>query len=225
MPINRPRSRAAPRGFTLIEMSIALAILGVIFVGVILLMNVIVTGMYSEGVESDQHARVAGRMSDILSEIRQASAQSPNFAVAGSATTPPSITFDLPAGSTSTGTLTWGSKVKYSLAAMPGFIDPEGSVQDAVILRDETQPSGAIITTVIENHVPYKITENGVVYWGFNVSVAANAVTVSIRRSGDTRTNLGTSVQANSSTQNSLATSIYSGTYYLRNPQSAIPAN
>lgn len=215
------------RGMTLLEITVAMGILSVAFVGIMLFMKVMVNGLYSESIESDQQTRTAGQMYDILAEVRQATAQSPHFAVAGSTTIPPSITFDLPAGTNAVGDVVWGSQITYRLALNPGYyIDNAGTVQDAMILRDEVPAGvgGTTTTTVIEQHVPYKITENGVTYWGFNVAVNSNALTISIRRSGDTNVNLGTSVTPTGSTQGTLATAIFTGTYYLRNSQVALPA-
>ncbi len=224
---NQTLVRRTARGVTLVEMTVAMAILGTAFVGISLFMNVMVNGLYSETIESDQQTRTAGKMYDILAELRQATAQSPNFhVVTATSSVPSSITFDLPASTNPAGNVVWGSKVTYRLALNSGqYIDSAATVQDAMIMRDALDPvSGTTTTTVIEQHVPYKITENSVPQWGFNVTVNTNVLTIAIRRSGDTNVNLGTTVTATGSTQGTLATAIFTGTYYLRNSQTAMVA-
>jgi hypothetical protein len=145
---------------------------------------------------------------------------------------PPSITFDLPASTDTAGNMVWGSKVTYRLALSSKETDNgldndgDGIVGTARIMRDEAPAGagGAVTTSVVEEQVPYRVTENGVTYWGFAVSRSVNALTVSIRRSGNTHKILGNTVQANGSTQGTVATSIVKGVYYLRNSQVAIPA-
>lgn len=219
------------RGFTLLEASISLALMAFIFM-VIFEVLAVMTGSTKSGIaHSDLNTNTRGVVYDIVSELRQATAYSPNFYIEQDAAEPPSITFDLVAGVDGKGNIVWGNKVTYCLRLMP---DPQSRAWDylnidaAQLLRIETDNLGATTTTLVEDNLPYRFTEDGVTNWGFTVSRDGNALSLSICRFADSGKKSGRQIR-NASDGTLAAENLIivkaSGTYFLRNPQSVISLN
>jgi hypothetical protein len=52
----------------------------------------------------------------------------------------------------------------------------------AQLIRDEVKKTGEVLTTVVEDSVPYQFTNNGATTWGFNVSRNGSALAVNLSR-------------------------------------------
>lgn len=230
----RVRGRVHSPGFSLVELIVALAILAASFAAVLSIVAVLADGMYFETIQGEQQTRISGTVCDMLAELRQAS-MSPNFNIATpaaaattnpSASQLPSITFDMPSTTNAAGAIVWGSKITYRLAlkeADNGLDnDGDGIIGTAQILRDETPVGMATTTTIVEDHVPLRVSETvgGVTntYWGFTVEksnkaalkgftvydltnpanaptvfeTSDNVIIVTIRRAGNTRKDMNT---------------------------------
>jgi prepilin-type N-terminal cleavage/methylation domain-containing protein len=92
------RRRRSARGFTLLEISIAIGIMGAILVLISQAIQVMSWGVRSSVAQSDSMTRTSGTVYDIVAELRQATAYSPHFYIEQDPTIPPTITFDLVAG-------------------------------------------------------------------------------------------------------------------------------
>lgn len=227
-PITLSRMR---RGFTMLEMTVSLSILGAIFILVFQVMQMMADGFkYSQG-SSDATTRSSGAMYDIVSEIRQATAYSPNFYIEQDINKPPSITFDLVSDVDSKGNIIWGNKINYSLKVMAY---PQASNFDYLdidvgqLIRTETDPKGNAITSVVADKVPYHYIENTTSYWGFMVSRNGSALTLSLSRFADSGVNTTRryqNVSDKSFASQSLLIETTSGVYFLRNPQAVIVLN
>ncbi len=202
-----------------------------IFVIVLESMQVMAGGVKSSQAQSDLTTRTTGTLYDIVAELRQATAQSPHFYVEQDLAIPPSITFDLVAGVDVNGNILWGDKITYALQLMPpgdaASFDYLG-IDAAQLIRTETDSQGNVTTTLIENNVPYRFSENGVTNWGFAVNCNGNAIFISLSRFADSGTLSGhtyQNVSDGSFASPKLTIVTTTGNYFLRNPQSVIVLN
>jgi prepilin-type N-terminal cleavage/methylation domain-containing protein len=207
------------RGLTLIELTVALALLASAFVGILDVLRLLGSGLQYETVRSDLSTRTEGTLYDMVAELRQAAACSSNFYIEQNAALPPRITFDLVDRIDTKGNIVWGNKVTYRLVKAPETQAAQFSYLNIVpgqILRDESGAVTPLATTVVEELVPYQFSDNGVTKWGFSVSRSGSALTLSTSRFGTTAAKNGNASQA-------LMISTVSGTYYLRN-SAVVPA-
>lgn len=208
-----------PRGLTLFELLVVLAILACAFVAILDVFQLLGRGLQVETTRAELVAHTQGRLYDIVSELRQAAGCSPNFYVEQDASKPPRISFDLVDSIDMKGNITWGNKVTYRLEKAPDAQIAAYAYLAIVpgqILRDETAANGLVSTTLVEELVPYQFSDNGVTKWGFNVSRNGSALTLSISRFG--------SVDArNASASNARLISTLNGVYFLRNSQLVTP--
>ena len=219
------------RGLTLLEIMVTLGVVAAILVVVMESMQVMAIGVKSSQASSDLSTRTTGTLYDIVSELRQAAAYSPNFNIEQDIARPPSITFDLVAGVDGKGNIVWGNKVTYALQLMP---EPEASQFDYLgvdagqLIRTETNSLGVSTITLVEDCVPYQYMEPGISSWGFAVSRDGNALSISLSRFADSGAPSGHTYQ-NVSDGSTLKPSVNivrtTGIYFLRNPQSVIVLN
>jgi hypothetical protein len=196
-------------------MIIVLALLAGTFVAILDVLRLLGTGMQEETARATVTTRTQGTLYDIVAELRQATAYSPNFYIEQSAANPPKITFDLVDGVDPKGNIIWGNKITYRLVKAPAAEAKQYSYLGIVpgqILRDEIGAKTPLTTSLVEDMVPYQFVENGVTKWGFLVSRNGNSLSLSISR-------FGTTVAKNGSASSALSISTTSGVYFLRNPQ------
>ncbi|HLX64987.1 MAG TPA: hypothetical protein VKX17_27200 [Planctomycetota bacterium] len=217
-------------------------------------MSFVANGMYSETVSADQYTRTTGTLYDVVSELREAASYSPHFYLEVNPTKAPSITFDKIDTVDANGNIVWGSMITYRLEhvatdASAQFESDHPGVTQGRVVREEVasvnnQPQPAVLT-VIEDCVPYQITQSGTSAWGFNVTRDGCALTITLSRCGDTRLGTGAEndINVNSNTMAATTTTTTNtsnpithatlGTldicttksvYFLKNPQVVIPA-
>ena len=206
------------RGLTLLELMVALSVLGCAFLALFDVMHLLGSGIQNQKVSSDVLTRTQGTLYDIVAELRQATAFSPNFYIEQSATQPPRITFDLVDSVDSKGNIIWGNKITYRLVKASSQQIAEFAYLNIVpgqILRDESSGTGPVTTSVIEELVPYQFVDSGVTKWGFSVSRDGSALALSISR-------FGTTDARGADAASAMQISTTSGVYFLRNPQVVI---
>ncbi len=245
-------TRLSARGLSLTELAFVMAILSASFLGILSTMDFMANGMHSETVYAEQNTRTTGTLYDVVAELRDATAYSPNFFLEVNPEKPPRITFDKVDTVDSSGNMVWGNKITYRLervsnAASAAFESDHAGITQGRIVREETGPKKGdpTVLSVIEDSVPYRFTKDGSPAWGFNVSRDGCALSITISRFGDTGsksieaqkngTEAAQQVQApaptgNSSTptattvQGSIVITTVNGVYFLKNPQVVIPA-
>ena len=191
MPHLRKNHRLS-HGITLVEMTFVMAILSGAFVAILALLNFIGSGMFYDTVSSDQTTRTTGTLYDIVSEVRDATAFSPNFYIEVNPDAPPKIIFDKVDGVDKDGNTIWGSKITYRLeqsndAGGLQLQAAKSGVPTGRIIREEVFANKALTADVrtVEERVPYQFKRNGVTEWGFNITRNGSALTVTSSRFGD----------------------------------------
>lgn len=218
-------SHTAARGMSLLELIIGLTVLSLAFLLLIGILHVFASGMKVETVNSDQNTRVRGTLYDIGSELRQATASSPHFFIEQVPSKEPSITFDLIDSVNAEGAYVWGNQITYKLVAAPSLdttILATSGITRAQLVREELTKSGETISSVIEDNVPLKFSNKGIVTWGFTVSRNDSALAISLSRFGDTGVNTPDAVNPlapSGGSNHSVIVSTANTVYYLRNPQ------
>lgn len=238
------------RGMSLIELTFVMSILGGAFLAILSTMNFMAGGMHAETVYAEQNTRTTGTLYDVVSELRDATAYSPNFYLEVNPEKPPQIIFDKVDGVDSTGNMIWGSKITYRLekvstAASAQFEADHPGITQGRVIREEVfaQKNELPLVRVVEDNVPYRFTQNGTAAWGFNIAREGCALAITLSRFGDTgsvasdskssvntqqqnvaQQNTNTLESTSTITLGSVVISTAKGVYFLKNPQVVIPA-